>query len=223
MFELSRESDDAARRADLRAPERSWCATASCPPARACPRSAGWRKPDRRQSLHGGRRLRAPGRARPHRVACRPRLLRDPARRLSAPLTAVEALPDPGTDAIALARLTLSQWADLIPAGSGFLPENWLLGGRACQRAHAPGQEPPRAAVAAVPTAGTARAARAHRRPAGARAASPPAPPTSSPPTAPRRPSICSPASCSPRAMRCWSRTPATSCCSSSCAPTTCG
>jgi DNA-binding transcriptional MocR family regulator len=49
------------------------------------------------------------------------------ARRLSAPLTAVEALPDPGTDALALASLTLSQGTDLIPAGSGFLPENWLL------------------------------------------------------------------------------------------------
>jgi DNA-binding transcriptional MocR family regulator len=48
-------------------------------------------------------------------------------RRLSVPLTAVEALPDPGTDALALARLTLTQCADLIPAGSGFLPENWLL------------------------------------------------------------------------------------------------
>ena len=49
------------------------------------------------------------------------------ARRLSAPLTAVEALPDPGTDALALASLTLAQGTDLIPAGSGFLPENWLL------------------------------------------------------------------------------------------------
>jgi DNA-binding transcriptional MocR family regulator len=48
-------------------------------------------------------------------------------RRLSAPLTAVEALPDPGTDALGLARLTLSQSTDFIPAGSGFLPENWLL------------------------------------------------------------------------------------------------
>ncbi len=48
-------------------------------------------------------------------------------RRPSAPLTAVEALPDPGTDALALARLTLAQCTDLIPAGSGFLPENWLL------------------------------------------------------------------------------------------------
>jgi DNA-binding transcriptional MocR family regulator len=48
-------------------------------------------------------------------------------RRLSAPLTAIEALPDPGTDALALARLSLAECADLIPAGSGFLPENWLL------------------------------------------------------------------------------------------------
>ena len=48
-------------------------------------------------------------------------------RRLSAPLAAVEALPDPGSDALALASMTLSLGADLIPAGSGFLPENWLL------------------------------------------------------------------------------------------------
>lgn len=47
--------------------------------------------------------------------------------RLSAPLAAVEALPDPGTDALTLARLTLAECTDLIPAGSGFLPENWLL------------------------------------------------------------------------------------------------
>ena len=33
----------------------------------------------------------------------------------------------PGTDAIGLARLTLAECTDLIPAGSGFLPENWLL------------------------------------------------------------------------------------------------
>ncbi len=49
------------------------------------------------------------------------------ARRLSTPLTRVEALPDPASDAMGLARTTLSQCADLIPAGSGFLPENWLL------------------------------------------------------------------------------------------------
>ncbi len=45
----------------------------------------------------------------------------------AAPLAAIEALPDPATDALALARLTLSQCADLIPAASGFLPESWLL------------------------------------------------------------------------------------------------
>ncbi len=49
------------------------------------------------------------------------------ARRLSAPLTAIEALPDAGADALSLARLSLAECADLIPAGSGFLPENWLL------------------------------------------------------------------------------------------------
>jgi DNA-binding transcriptional MocR family regulator len=48
-------------------------------------------------------------------------------RRLVAPLAAIEALPDPGSDALALARLSLSQSTELIAAGSGFLPENWLL------------------------------------------------------------------------------------------------
>src|SRR4029077_3120105 len=48
--------------------------------------------------------------------------------RLSAPLAAVEALPDAGTDAIGLARLTLAECTDLIPAGSGFLPRNWRVG-----------------------------------------------------------------------------------------------
>jgi DNA-binding transcriptional MocR family regulator len=48
------------------------------------------------------------------------------AQRLSAPLAAIEALPDPGSDALALARLSM-QSMDLIAAGSGFLPENWLL------------------------------------------------------------------------------------------------
>src|SRR6267143_1925772 len=46
--------------------------------------------------------------------------------RLSAPLAAIEALPDPGSDALALARLSM-QSMDLIAAGSGFLPENWLM------------------------------------------------------------------------------------------------
>jgi DNA-binding transcriptional MocR family regulator len=48
-------------------------------------------------------------------------------RRLSAPLVAIEALGDPGTDALALARLCLAPSADIVAAGSGFLPENWLL------------------------------------------------------------------------------------------------
>src|ERR1700732_4748404 len=48
-------------------------------------------------------------------------------RRLSAPLGAVEGLGDPGTDALALARLCLAPSADIVAAGSGFLPENWLL------------------------------------------------------------------------------------------------
>jgi DNA-binding transcriptional MocR family regulator len=42
-------------------------------------------------------------------------------------LAAIEALPDPGSDAMALARMSLSQSNEVIAAGSGFLPENWLL------------------------------------------------------------------------------------------------
>src|ERR1700739_3958566 len=45
----------------------------------------------------------------------------------SAPLAAIEALPDLGSDALALARLCLPPRADVIPAGSGFLPENWFM------------------------------------------------------------------------------------------------
>ena len=48
-------------------------------------------------------------------------------RLLSAPLTAIEALPELGSDALELARLCLQQRADVIAAGSGFLPESWLL------------------------------------------------------------------------------------------------
>ena len=48
-------------------------------------------------------------------------------RRLSAPLVAVEAVGDAGSDALALARLCVSHPADVVAAGSGFLPENWLL------------------------------------------------------------------------------------------------
>src|SRR5215469_18657762 len=47
-------------------------------------------------------------------------------RRLSAPLVAIEALEDPDS-AMALARLCLAPSADIVAAGSGFLPENWLL------------------------------------------------------------------------------------------------
>ena len=47
-------------------------------------------------------------------------------RRLSAPLVAIEALEDPGS-ALALTRLCLAPSADIVAAGSGFLPENWLL------------------------------------------------------------------------------------------------
>jgi DNA-binding transcriptional MocR family regulator len=48
-------------------------------------------------------------------------------RRPATPLAAIEALPDTGSDALALARLSMSQSTELIAAGSGFLPENWLL------------------------------------------------------------------------------------------------
>jgi DNA-binding transcriptional MocR family regulator len=49
-------------------------------------------------------------------------------RRTAAPLAAIEALPDPaGSDALALARWSMSSSTEIIPAGSGFLPENWLL------------------------------------------------------------------------------------------------
>jgi DNA-binding transcriptional MocR family regulator len=39
---------------------------------------------------------------------------------------AIEALEDPGS-AMALARLCLAPSADIVAAGSGFLPENWLM------------------------------------------------------------------------------------------------
>jgi len=48
-------------------------------------------------------------------------------RRLATPLLAIEALTDPGSDALALARLSLTYSSDVIAAGSGFLPENWLM------------------------------------------------------------------------------------------------
>ncbi len=47
--------------------------------------------------------------------------------RRAAPLAAIEALPDPGADALALARFSMLQSSDVILAGSGFLPDNWLL------------------------------------------------------------------------------------------------
>src|ERR1700730_17332000 len=48
-------------------------------------------------------------------------------RLLSAPLTAIEALPELGSDALELARLCLWHSGSLFAAGSGFVPENWLL------------------------------------------------------------------------------------------------
>ncbi len=49
------------------------------------------------------------------------------ARRLVTPLLAIESTADPGTDALALARLSLTHSTDFVAAGSGFLPENWLM------------------------------------------------------------------------------------------------
>jgi DNA-binding transcriptional MocR family regulator len=48
-------------------------------------------------------------------------------RRIVAPLVAVEASPESANDAVALASFCLAHGSDIIPAGSGFLPENWLL------------------------------------------------------------------------------------------------
>src|ERR1700739_1204741 len=48
-------------------------------------------------------------------------------RRLSAPLVAIEALEDASSDALELTRLCLANSTEIVAAGSGFLPENWLL------------------------------------------------------------------------------------------------
>jgi DNA-binding transcriptional MocR family regulator len=48
-------------------------------------------------------------------------------RRLSAPLVAIEALEDASSDAMELTRLCLANSTEIVAAGSGFLPENWLL------------------------------------------------------------------------------------------------
>jgi DNA-binding transcriptional MocR family regulator len=48
-------------------------------------------------------------------------------KRLSAPLVAIEALDDPGADAVSLARMCMANSADVVPAGSGFLPEAWIM------------------------------------------------------------------------------------------------
>jgi DNA-binding transcriptional MocR family regulator len=49
-------------------------------------------------------------------------------RRTLGPVAAIEALPDPsGSDALSLARWSMSPSTEIIAAGSGFLPENWLL------------------------------------------------------------------------------------------------
>jgi DNA-binding transcriptional MocR family regulator len=48
-------------------------------------------------------------------------------KRLSPPLVAIEALAGSGSDALSLASLCMAHSADVVCAGSGFLPENWLL------------------------------------------------------------------------------------------------
>jgi DNA-binding transcriptional MocR family regulator len=48
-------------------------------------------------------------------------------RQLATPLLSIEAMTDPGSDALALARLSLTYSSEVIAAGSGFLPENWLM------------------------------------------------------------------------------------------------
>src|ERR1700741_809744 len=48
-------------------------------------------------------------------------------RRIVAPLVAVEAMPESANDAVALATLCMAHCSDIVAAGSGFLPENWLL------------------------------------------------------------------------------------------------
>jgi DNA-binding transcriptional MocR family regulator len=49
-------------------------------------------------------------------------------RRAVTPLAAIEAGPSQGgSDALALARWSMSSSTEIIAAGSGFLPENWLL------------------------------------------------------------------------------------------------
>lgn len=47
--------------------------------------------------------------------------------RLSAPLVAIEAHSESGSDALSLARLCMANTTEIVAAGSGFLPESWLL------------------------------------------------------------------------------------------------
>src|ERR1700753_910308 len=48
-------------------------------------------------------------------------------RQLATPLLSIEATTDPGSDALALARLALTSSSEVIAAGSGFFPQNWLM------------------------------------------------------------------------------------------------
>lgn len=46
-------------------------------------------------------------------------------RRSTAMLAVIEAMPDPGSDALALARASMTLHSEIIAAGSGFLPAAW--------------------------------------------------------------------------------------------------
>jgi len=46
-------------------------------------------------------------------------------RRRSGVVAIIEASPDPGANAVSLARAVLSRTSDIVAAGSGFLPDNW--------------------------------------------------------------------------------------------------
>jgi DNA-binding transcriptional MocR family regulator len=48
-------------------------------------------------------------------------------RRKPSMLAVIEVMPDPGANALSLARAALTRSSDVIPAGSGFLPESWFL------------------------------------------------------------------------------------------------
>src|SRR5260370_25821575 len=83
--------------------------------------------------------------------------------RLTAPLAAIEALPDPGSDALALARLSM-QSMDLIAAGFGFLAGNWLVGAAPAGGLAPPARGPRPPAPRARPPPASDRTAHPHAR-----------------------------------------------------------